>query len=625
MHAVRLLPLAVCLHASIAAQLPDWASVPSPASATVRLEQSWAFVQDATSITAFSCINRKWSKLLHQGAPVVTILNDAFIVQEGHLVHGYSPRTGSFAPQLTWSPNATVVRPVSPQTWFALVTDGNTVHVFQALDGVWTTYVLSGPPQVTMATKCAVIVDGNDVYAVSAFYGTPVRLEAGSGPAVVQGAFGNCAIVTTPGEVHGFSAYRNQWTTTTAASVLGVRAGHQQAAFALVEEPGAYTFFSGHTGTFQRIATLSASPTVTLDRAVALIDDRPFLHGYSGLLGKQATLPMPSTPAIAQQQFFMVADDGASLHAFSATTGSFAAAVPGALADVTTKAEMAVLHPPSAPIPTLVYSQYRNAWIPTPSLASAALHQTAASVVLVDPNGGIYGLSLRGNQWIHQATPIIDTVFLGTSRPLLEMTVVAKSGNQLWAFNSRTQAWRATTTSAPATMFQGNNTALILSDGSRAYGFSSWSDRWSSVPLAGPVVRSSAQVQSAYVDDGTSVHAYSGIGETSTSHDYPEYWRAASQGARMRIDVAGTPDALGLLLAAPAPASIPIPGLGTLLLDPLTLVVLATPILPPNGIYGLTLQVPVSPGLSGLDLHFQSALLSPPNPYLTNSVVVRIL
>ena len=50
---------------------------------------------------------------------------------------------------------------------------------------------------------------------------------------------------------------------------------------------------------------------------------------------------------------------------------------------------MAVWFPPSATVPQLVYSQYLNEWVPPPSLSNGidSYHQTAASVVLVEPNG----------------------------------------------------------------------------------------------------------------------------------------------------------------------------------------------------------------------------------------------
>ncbi|HLU39256.1 MAG TPA: hypothetical protein VK081_07710, partial [Planctomycetota bacterium] len=308
-----------------------------------------------------------------------------------------------------------------------------------------------------------------------------------------------------------------------------------------------------------------------------------------------------------------------------ATTGTFSALLAGAtLADIATRAETAIWQPQNLPGPNFAYLQHPNHWVMFPTQAIDQLAHTAGSIVVAEAGGGLWGLSLHGSSWVHQATPPIDDLWTGTSRPAMEMTVVARAGLDLWAFNARTSEWRHTQTSAPATLFQGNNTALIVSDGARAYGFSSWSDRWSSVALAGPVARSSAQVQAAFVDDGTSVHAYSGFGQVSTSHDYPEYWRAATLGARVHVHVAGEPGAVSVLAMSPVATHLPIPGLGTLRIDPATMGVLALPVLPSDGIFALRMQVPNVPALRGLGLHFQ-AMVAGPAAYLTNAVTVQLL
>jgi hypothetical protein len=286
---------------------------------------------------------------------------------------------------------------------------------------------------------------------------------------------------------------------------------------------------------------------------------------------------------------------------------------------------MAVHQPATSPVPTEVYSQFLNTWTPAPKLATASLYMTAASVVLAEPGGGLHALPLGGTAWIYQATPPIDQVFVGTNRPLLEMTLVARAGLNLWAFNPRTMAWRAATTATPATTFLGNNSALILTDSKKAYGFGHWTDRWSAVDLSGPVVRSGIQVQSGYVDDGTWLHAFTAIGQVSTSHDYPNHWKAATLGARVRVDLAAEPRSSAILMTSLRGASIPLPPIGTLLLDPAFLVVVAAPQLAENGLFGFNLQVPLDPLFSGLDLHFQAAVFASSSLYLTNAIAIRVL
>jgi len=605
------------------AQLSDWGSIAAPSTAKVRLEQSYCAVERGQTVYAFSCLNRTWTSLtVSLGLPNLTITNDHFIVRDGPFFYGYSPRTGRFAAQLAWSPTARIEPRVSPQTWFSIVTDGNSIHIFQALDGIWTTYVFSNPPTVTMGTKCALITDGNTVYGVSAFYGTPVALPVSS--ASVVGAYGNSGVAASLGMVHGFSAYRNTWASMAVAAYPTVNIGNKQAAFCQIVDGAGTIFFSGHTGGFTTVPAPPSAMT-TLSRTVAIVVDNAHVYGYSGLLGGIDYLKLTSTPTLTMQQFFALVDDGSSVRGFSANTATFGAPISARTADITTRAQMAYHQPASAPFPTEVYSQYLNHWTRTPNLAAATPYITSASVALAEPGGGIHGLSLQGTKWIFQETPKLDTVYLGTNRPNMEQTLVAQAGTSLWAFNPRTQAWRMTTTSSPVSTFQGNNAALIGMDGLRAYGFSNWSDRWASTTLNGSVISSQAQVQSAYVQDSSSVHAYAAIGQLSTSHDYPQYWRAATQGSRVRVDLAAEPGASAMLAVSLGKASIPVPPHGTILIDPTRMLVLATAGIPGGGLYGVNFQVPVGPGVTGIGLHFQAAVFVGSSLYLTNAITVHML
>src|SRR5690606_4684901 len=151
---------------------------------------------------------------------------------------------------------------------------------------------------VTMGTFCALVDDGRDVYGISAFYGTPVRLCDAAGTPAVAGAFGNSGIVTSTNLVHGFSAYRNEWATMPAGPAVNVRSGNVQAAFVALEEPNRVSFFSGHTGSFTSVTTAGALPIVELEHAVAIVDDFPQVFGYSALTGTSMRLVAAAPPAI---------------------------------------------------------------------------------------------------------------------------------------------------------------------------------------------------------------------------------------------------------------------------------------------------------------------------------------
>lgn len=606
-----------------AAQLHDWSAIPLSPTAAVALEQSWASVLDGNSLKIFSCFTRNWSALITTfGAPAIEVCNEHIIAKDGPVFYGYSSRTGRFIAQMTFTPGAVVLRRVSPQSWLSLVVDGNFVHVFQAIEGVWTTHAFSQPPVVTLGTKCALVQDGSLLFGVSAFYGNMVPLAIPGG--VGLGAFGNCGIAQSPGMVHGFSAYRNTWASHPMTAAPTVSSGHTQAAFALLQEGTNLVFFSGHTGTFTPLPQLQA-PAAQLDRAVGVVLDGTTIYGYSGLLGKVDSRVMAAAPIVVKQQWFALLEAGNQVTAFSATTGTFSKSIAATTAEITTKAETALYTPASASTPAYAYSQFLNLWTPAPALAASTAFQTATSVILVEPSGGLHALSARKTTWNYRPTPVIDEVFVGTNNPKLEQTFLARSGLHIWAFNPRTDKWREVVTAAPATAFSGNSSALIAMDGVKAYGFSNWSDRWSVEPLAGPPVKYATQVQSAWVDDGASVHVYSAVGQMSTSNDYPEYWRAASLGTRVRVDLAAEPGSIGVLALGLTPAEIPLGVHGTLLIDPALMFLLGMPTLPQVGTFGLRLQVPLDPAFSGLDLFFQSFVVLPTTFYLTNAIAVRAL
>jgi len=79
-------------------------------------------------------------------------------------------------------------------------------------------------------------------------------------------------------------------------------------------------------------------------------------------------------------------------------------------------------------------------------------------------------------------------------------------------------------------------------------------------------------------------------------------------------------------LLAPATANIPLPPLGTLFLEPSTMVPLAPLAIPqPSGVSSLSLVVPAVPSLVGVTLYAQALLIQHPSAFFTNSTEDEIL
>ena len=121
---------------------------------------------------------------------------------------------------------------------------------------------------------------------------------------------------------------------------------------------------------------------------------------------------------------------------------------------------------------------------------------------------------------------------------------------------------------------------MLAQDGAAAYGFSIWEDRWTSVTLQAPYTTGGGNVASAWATDGSRVYGYGGIGQLGTITEFPDFYRATTLGCLFRLEVSGEPSSPLIIGFSFAPASIPVPPYGTLLIDPSTLGILAQAAIP---------------------------------------------
>ena len=601
-------------------QIPDWSSIPASASDQRGLEESLAYVVRGHVVSAFSAISRTWSSVAVQQSPVAVLNNESLIVRDGAIFYGFSPHTGTFAAQLTLSPTATLLTPSSPQTWQSVVVDGNDVHVFFAVSGQWQTYVFASAPAVSIGRFCVLFDDGQSIQAVSSFYGSAVTLTA-TGASIV-GTFGNVGMAISAGQVHGFSAARNLWSSLPIVGTPAFTTGNVQCGFVAINDGYTLAFFSGHTGSFL-VTPASPSAAVSLQREVAIIVDGTSVHGYSGLLGSIDTIPVLATPTVQIDQYLAMVDDpAAGLTVFGAETGRFSVPLIG-WHQAQTTAFLAVATSPVAGSPSMVYSSLRDQWIAFPPVSSPTVYKSALSVVVDDGMGGLWGYSARGDHWVYEAFGPA-TVIIGTNPPQTAGTIVAHDGSSLRAFNPRTESWRGVPMLAAPTYIRGHASVILVVDGVQAYAFSNLTDDWSVLPLAAPPVAQGAQVHAAYVHDGNQFHVYSGVAQVSTIGDFPDHWRNVTQGQRFRVDVAGEPGADTYLLASLVAADIPTPW-GTLWVDPTAAFIFAHLAMPAAGCFGLTMQVPIlPPGISGIPVHFQGVVFGPSGPYLTDAATTIV-
>lgn len=620
-------PLVALLSLTAPAQLGDWSAHSVPAGAPVTLEQSYVLSQNANEIRAFSAFNRRWSTLTTlASAPIVTVWNEAFVVQDGTTFWAYSPHTASFAPLVTLSATAKLVPKLTPQTWIVGVQDGARLYLYFPYSGSWHSYAFAAPPTVSIRNFVAEIADGSSVHGVSAYFESLVPLAVPG--AAAAGCFGSAAMATSPGAVHGFSAYRNTWASAAVAGTPALSNGYVgNPGFVAVQDGATIQFFSGQTGTF---TTIPAPPTaaLALQRQVAVAIDGTTVHAYSGLLGKHATISCAAPPSLVLEQYFALLDDGVGIAAFSAPRGDFAAPLPASGATIQSGQSMALASFGVSPI--AAYSAVTNHWETAPPLATATGHVGAAAVVLVDAAGAtLHGLSARGVKgWVSEPAPAPDAIHLPNTPTGLAELIVARAGSQLFAFSPQAEAWRSVTMSGSFLASAGHMSAAVFTDGANAYGFGVHNDRWTVEPLgAAPAAANvKAQVDSGYVLEGTTLHAYSALGQTTTANEYPDLYRFAPVGGVLRLVVAGDPFAASYVLASDGPAEIPVPPFGTLLLDLANAFTLAAPPLNGDGLAQVLVPIPNDPLLSGMMVHLQSLVGGgPAGFYLTNCARALLL
>lgn len=600
------------------AQLDDYAVTPVTAP-TLKLEHSVLIVQDGNALKAFSGLTRKWSTVFGAfGTPTYTLSNEHCIVRDGPLFYGFSTRSSTFAPLFPLSGQAQLMTNGSAQSWQSVVLDGNTVHLYSAITGQWHSHTFAATPTVnTSGRLCVLVDDGTTVWGMSPYYGGAVPLNVAG--AAILGGFGNSGIASSAGEIHGFSAHLNRWTSDAVAAPPAVfNTFTSQPGYVAITDGASIKFYSGQTGTF---TTLPAPPTasITTGRFCAAVVDGSTAYAYSGLRGDFASVTLAAPPTVTVSHFFAIFDDGSNGYAYSADKNAFAAPLPGPSSYFVTQTSAAAT-PIAGSSATAVYSALSNQWFGVPVLATSTM-ASANGIVLIDPSSGSWGFSPNTDTWQNLAIAPPDAFYQATT-PQGPSLLVLRTGQDLHTFNHRSGEWRSITAAAPILTTKNHWGAAVLQDGVNAYAFGVFNDRWSTMPISGAAVVN-AQVESASVFDGSQVYGYTAFGQLVSSADYPEYFRAIGVGGRMRLDLAGEANSLAILVLGFAPASIPT-GFGTLLIDPTNLILFAQLPLSAAGQLDLTLAVPESPAYSGLDAHFQAALLGPNGLYLTNSVIARI-
>lgn len=602
--------------APVLAQIPSYASLPvSPNPNRIFLEATIAVVHDGAQIHTFSTFTKKWYTLpLASASPQFFGYDDHVIVEDGMRLWGLGTRQGVYRPIDLSAPAPNVLSAPAP-TWLSVVIDGNDVHFFSAFTGTWATASFSSTPFASIDKLTGMASDGIDTYAYSAHFGTIVPLGT-AGVTSVRAA-GYCGYAESPNEIHCYSATRNTWAHLPATASSIVATPTLRTGTLLIQDPTTYRFWSAFTTQAVSIPRSGAELINLQDHASVVIDGTQ-TYAYASATGTVTARTFATSPFVStfSSYHFVLDDSTGNLAAFSGVTGGYAADLPAA------SGANVLSHPLSAATAVQdlgtgdvdFYSAMTNRWTRAPHTPGGTISITYAGGVLLNPAGGMHGFAA-----MHDSFTTMPSI-IPTNTYQFGGNFAAVSGARIDVFNPQLPAWRTQLTSSQPTSLILHHAAVMAQAGNDAYFYGTYDDRWTHLAFPNTPFTIGRSDELGFINTGTAVIGLGASGQTTNLAIFPEFWRVLTRGSRTEFHIAGEGGAGAWLILGISPANIPIPSIGTLLIDLATAVILPLAPLPAVGTLPLSFTVPGGPEFQEQMIHAQSLIWSPgsPNPYLTN-------
>lgn len=611
---MRLLPLpfalAVCTHlASQSLDGPHWHTYATPANAAApQALGNIVAIQTPTDVHFFSGILRRWIVQPVSSTAVLRVTNRYALIQDGNTVHlwsAMSPRVRS----LQVSPTAVVNFGSISSSWTCCIVDGAQVWGFSAFFGDLVPLTLQGQLNYQAVNSHTIhVVDDLDAYGFSAFFGTWMSTPTRAGGTYFTSR--NCcvALLGSPDEAKAFSAYQGRWTSTALPGASGGFVDGRDG-YAVLSVGNEFAFYSTLTGNFLR-RTFTSTPLLTNAPNLCLVQEASTYHGYAPGADRYVGLPTPASLYTVQSSFGHIAviDDGVSLAAFNGLSGRL---TPGPTGAFTLSLGDAVALAYAAN-QAWGYSGVTDQWVPSPGNQVLGVVPSFESMFAQTPTG-FDAFSARTATWAPLAT---GTGQLTTQVQGALTAVVEPS--QIHAFDPGLGRWVSQPTNSQATMAVFRLTG-IANDGTTGYGYSLLHHTWESVTLNGTPTVQRANSSIGFIQTASHVHVFCGNGSLSNYARYPEFSRFVARGAPLTLVQTGTPGTGVLGLLSVKQIEVNVPGLGILRVDPTAMVTLPATFIPAEGLQRTLLPVPNNPSLNGLTLYVQNLLVpTVGQPKLTN-------
>lgn len=596
-----------------AGDLNNWRTIAAPAGGTLvsapnSIGTTIAYLT-TTDAHFYSGITKEWTVVPVSNPGFFEQYNAYIVLQDGNQLHGFATRQG-VVDTLTVSPSAQIVSGPVSSSWVTLVSDGLNAWGFSAFLGEWVPLpvTLSQPnPALSSRRYCGLLQDGNTVWGFSAYHGTFVSIAADSQAVIL--ADEETGVAHSPGVFRAFSVHQNNW----ASATVSTANAYLDVGYASTYDGNTITAFSGLTGTLNQ--TTAAAPVVQnaqTEMTSAWVAGSQLI-AYAAGQGTFDTMAA-ANPAVFGDYEYLLVQEGNALTPFSSVTGGFGAAITGTYI-IETNDAVAYANGATA---DYAYSPILNQWIAAPTITQTASPTLVRSAVCLTDASGYYALSARHGTWV----PISVTGGALTAPSNGSTLLVFHGASSASVFDSRLNRW-ATMDGSGTLLLQISRHTVLGYDSTNAWAFGQPTGRWDSTPLQSPVAVSDVSSSSGFVTTATDLHTYCVQGSFSYDGRFPEFSRAMKLGNDLRLHQVGPAGSALILFIGNAPAHISAgPLFGTLYVDPAGMITMPLPVtIPPSGLLHLTIALPISPALVGLQPHLQNAVIPPSAPpYLSTSV-----
>lgn len=615
---VRALLAALLPFGALLAQQPsNWTTITLPAGATTpnSIGTTTTF-RTATDVWLYSGITKQWTTVAVPATATIFQANDYVVVRDGNTFHGFASHVGTVDTITTVGSPLVVSGPAS-SSWVTLVADGSLVYAFGAFNGAWQSApIATSAPTMVANRLIAEIDDGVTIYGLSAHHGLLVPTP--SSPGTTLSALGEAEIgtahATATGTFRAFSAQQNAWITATLPTGFTTAQSNE---IALAWSGAQIWGSSGLTGTLTSYTASAPIGTVTLSEGAAAFVDGGLAVCFGSGRGAFATLPVTTTPTFSLKYHYVLVQDGTTSTPFSSVTNTFGAPIAGGPFTFTLNDAAGYA---TNGTNGYAYSPILNLWSPTPAVAATQVAVVRDSVVLVHASG-FEAWSARYGNWRSLATSPAAT-FLA---PGTGATFLVTDGFTLHVFDARLDRWASVTGTGPMTTKVSRHTAMAH-DGAFGYGFGQPSGEWWVEPLTASPTTFDTASSIGTLRHGTQLSVYSVQGSFTYVGRYPEFTQAINLGNTLRMHQSAPAGSLLVMIVGIAPAYVPLPGLGTLYLDPNTAFTGVWPnLVDGDGYLDMSIALPNNPSLVGAPLHLQNVVLQPNGVLWLSSSIAPIL